>query len=196
VLVHTHKMDIESDIGLTLISDTVRLEYVSEVYDNPILFNQVSLVKDRIKTCPDETCLLRAINKNIGRSETLGGRKYTSSLCVLLILSKGYCINSYNMKDVPDIFIERCWACIQQISFTVSDPLKSWIQGAMEQRDPSTYSLLFCPKRQLPLSTELTGDIISNGRYEILDNFKDMVPANIWHRDDVITRTVLMHLQK
>ena len=116
-------------------------------------------------------------------------------ICVLLLLSKGYCVKSSTLPEVEDSFIERCWECIRVVSQNVPIELSTWIQSAMGTRDSPGYSALFCSSKPSLSSINLLKNSIS-GHGEFLNvNANELnVPSIFWHRDDVVRQTMLLHM--
>lgn len=158
--------------------------------------NELHIEKYKLDTCPDETQILNALQKRIGRSEALKSQKYTLGICVLLLLSRRYCVSSSTLPGIEDSFIERCWECIHVVSQNIPIKLSQWIVDTMANRTPSGYSVLFCTSRQLLSSVDLLKNSISgNGKFLNIDSIEFDVPSVVWHRNDAIHQTVILHLK-
>jgi hypothetical protein len=176
------------DIPVRYISETTRVGNRTE--------SEIYIEKYKLNTCPEETQILNALEKRIRRSDTLRSQKYTLGICVLLLLSKGYCVTSSTLSNVQDSFIERCWECIQVVSQNIPVVLSEWIQSAMGTRTPSGYSVLFCNSKVLLSSVDLLKDSISgSGKFLNVNAAELGIPSTLWHRRDVVSQTMVLHMR-
>lgn len=198
MLKYSHTMEKELTISLTLLKEDVLIKYLKKDDTNSHYgFNQLIIQKDSISDCPDQRGIVAAIEKKINRSEILKTQKLTSSLCVMLILSRGYSVNASVLKSIPDTFVERCWECIQGVSYTIPDPSRSWLNEMIDTRVPHEFAALFCPSRQLPSSVSIDEDFkYSLSSIRKIDNEESEVPDVVWHRDDSVMQTILLHMRQ
>lgn len=190
-------MEKDLNLILELVRGDVRVKYLNKgSVDVAHGFRELVIDKQKIETCPDEPKLMSRFEKKIIKTNVLKSQKYTRQLCILLLLSSGYTVNSSIFENVSDIFIEKCWECIQYILYSTNDPLNTWLKSVMSERNPPSFSALFCPPRRLPERVVMS-DIFPNKLKSItpIDLAQDDVPSTIWHRDDVIMQTILNHLK-
>jgi hypothetical protein len=190
-------MDRDLDSVFELIREDVRVRYLNkDSYTNSHIFRELIVDKHKLITCPDEHKLVNKLEKKITNSSILKSHKFTRQICILLLASSGYAVNSSIFNDVSDIFIEKCWDCIQYVLFNINNPTKSWLADVIQGRNPSSFSALFCPPRQLPQRTPV-GSLFE-------DKFKSIecvsissidVPLTVWHRDDIVMQTILVHMK-
>jgi len=186
---------------LTMVVDTMLkdtpVKYISgATQSTSIRQGEIYIEKFRLTTCPNQTQILNALQKRINRSDALRSQKHTLGLCILLLISKGYCVTSSTVEGIEDSFIERCWECVQVVSQNVPVELSEWIKLTMGTRTPSGYSILFCQPRAIPSSTELLRDHVSGiGKFLNIEAKDFGVPDTMWHRDDVLNRTRILHIR-
>ena len=190
-------MEQQLDMVLsTLAKDTAVQYLVKGVEMNTLSPDRLYVKKYEIDACPDQTQILNALQKRIGRSDTLKSQKHALGICVLLLLSSGYCVSSSTLPGVEDSLIERCWECIQVVSQNVPLVLSRWIQSSMGKRSPSGYSVLFCVSRPFLSSVDLLKDSISGtGHFSSIDATDFDTPGVLWHRDDSIRQTMILHFR-
>lgn len=189
-------MEIELDIALRLITDGIRIRYLlKDAIQLQVTDNEILIEKYKISECPNPMMLTDAIQKKIGRSESLRSQKSTLGICILVLLSVGYSVTSLTLKEIPDTFIERCWECLNTISFTVPEPLQSWMVETINGRSAPDYASLFCQRRHIPINF-LGNSIKFTGRFSKLDPLDTELPKVVWHRDDSIMRTMMFHIEQ
>jgi hypothetical protein len=190
-------MEQQLDIVLEALVKNTSIRYLSET--NQIVDSrrdEIHIQKYKLIDCPNQAQILNALQKRIGRSDTLKSRKYTLGICVLLLLSKGYSVTSLTLTGIDDSFIERCWECIQVVSQNIPIELSKWIQSAMDTRSSSGYSALFCQSRPLLSSVNLLKDSVSgNGKFLNLNAQDFGTPGVLWHRSDAIRQTMILHMK-
>lgn len=190
-------MEKDLDCALELVRDDVRIKYINKgSVDISHGFKELVIEKHKLGDCPNESKLMNRFEKKIIKTSSLKNHKYTRQLCILLLTSSGYTANSSVFKDIPDMFIEKCWECIQYIVYTTSDPLNAWLKNIIGQRNPPAFSALFCPPRRLP-ERVVMDNIFPNKLRSItsISMNDDSVPSIVWHRDDVLMQTILTHLK-
>lgn len=189
-------MEQQLELGLSSLKRDIRVNYVSGTdieYD--MRYDEVYIDKSIIKTCPNEDLFIASIQKKISRSKVLRVKKNALGLCILMILSKGYCITSEVIKDIDNGFIERCWECIHTSSHNVNDELAGWIKDTMEARDPVSFSMIYCNQpHQVEDIVFLDKSIEVNKDFKITKIEDDNVPSEIWHRNDAVYFTMMVHL--
>lgn len=193
-----HIMEKELEISFTMLKEDILIKYLEiEDVDFHHGFNQLVIQKSAVSECPDQRGVITAIEKKINRSEILKTHKLTSSLCVLLMLSRGYSLNSSILKNIPDTFVERCWECLQHVSYTIPEPSRSWMRDTIGTRSPPDFAALFCPSRQLPsrISIDDEFEYTLNSMRKIEKDESDL-PSTIWHRDDTIMQSILLHMRQ
>jgi len=187
-------MEAALSLSQKLLAPDIKLRYILDssssdcIRDNEIIIEMKSL-----HACPDETRILRAIEKKVSRIDAFKSQKYIVALCTLLILSRGYAVNSTCLDDIPDVLIERCWECILLVSHNIPEYVSKWLIETMAGRSQVGYAALFCQGgrtlstlstiRELPLELSFQSHTRSQ-----LD-----LPSTIWHRDDVVFNTLLAH---
>lgn len=190
-------MDQDLDVAIRLVRSDVKVKYINQgSVDTFHGFRELIIERHKLDDCPNVSKLMNKFEKKITNTSLLKTQKYTRQLCILLLTSSGYGVNSSIFNDISDIFIEKCWECIQYISYTTSEPLRSWIKKTMANRNPPSFSALFCPPRRLPervVMDNIFPDRLSSiGR---VDNPRDNIPTTVWHRDDIVMQTILCHLK-
>jgi hypothetical protein len=190
-------MEKDLNFALELVRADVRVKYINKgSVDISHGYKELVIDKHKIETCPDESKLMTRFEKKITKTNVLKSQKHTRQLCILLLISSGYTVNSSIFDNISDIFIEKCWECIQYILHSTNDPLNAWIKSTMNERNPPSFSALFCPPRRLPERTVMD-NIFSNKLSSItpINLEDDDMPSTIWHRDDVVMQTILNHLK-
>jgi hypothetical protein len=190
-------METQLIIALDVFARGIPIRYVSQ--GTPVSNtkrNEIYIEKYKIDTCPNEHQIISSLQKRIGRSDAFKSQKYTLAICILLLLSKGYCITSSTLIGIEDSFIERCWECIHVTSHNIPKNLSTWIQTSMEKRSASAYSILFCRPKAMILPTNLLQDSISgSGKFLNIDTKEFGIPNMLWHRDDAIRYTMILHMK-
>lgn len=190
-------MERDLEYALELIKSDVRIKFPNKgSVDISHGFEELVIEKHKLENCPNTSKLMNRFEKKIIKTSSLKSRKYTRQLCILLLASSGYTVNSSIFDDIPDTFIEKCWECIQYIIHTTSDPLNAWLTSIVGQRNPPAFSALFCPPRRLPERVAME-NIFPNKlkSIESIDTADDNLPSIVWHRDDAIMQTILTHLK-
>jgi hypothetical protein len=190
-------MEQQLHIALEALATSTVVKYMSK--DNHIANareGEIYLDQSKLPKCPNQVQILNALQKRIGRSDTLRSQKCTLGICVLLLLSKGYCVTSSTLSGVQDPFIERCWECVHVVSQNVPMDLSQWIQDSMESRTPTGYSVLFCnPKSSLSTVGFLRDSVSGTGEFLNVERKDLETPDVMWHRDDVIFQSMLLHMR-
>lgn len=193
----SHIMDKDLEMSLELIKDDVHVKHVTKnSTDLSHGFKELVIERHKLESCPDPFKLINMFEKKIVRTNILKSYRYTRQLCILLMTSSGYSVNSSIFNGVTDIFIEKCWECIQYISYTIDNPLRSWLSEIIGGRNPPSFSALFCPPRQLP-ERVVIDDIFPNKlkTIEDVEINTNIIPKTIWHRDDIVMHTILNHMR-
>ncbi len=189
-------MEQQLELGLKLVRNGIRIRYISE--DNSELLMQddeICIDKSKIDLCPDEHCFISSVQKKINRSDLFKSQKHTLGLCVLILLSKGYSVTSSSLIDIPDLFVERCWACIEAVSHNVPENIFLWIRSCMETRSPSSYAIIYCQYKIHNTDIKYLGKKIQGSGTPVCVNGDDFnIPESVWHRDDAIYRTMISHM--
>lgn len=190
-------MDSDIDLILGVLRNDVKVKQVNEnSVDTSHGFREVVINRNIFNNCPDISKLINRFEKKILRTSSLKSYRHTRQLCILLMISSGYSVNSSIFDNITNVFIEKCWECIQYISYSINEPTKSWLIGIMNGRSPPSFSALFCPPRQLPDRIQI--DSIITNKVSIvntIDSMDGVIPAIVWHRDDIVTQTILSHLR-
>lgn len=191
-------MDKDLTHSLELLKQSTTIKYVSRnSTDKSHSFKQLVICKEKLDGCPDQSKFVNRLERKILKTSSLKSYRYSRHLCVLIIASVGYGVNSSIFEDVSDVFIERCWECIQYVLFNISDPIKTWLMSSIDGRNPRSFSALFCPPRQVPESATIESIFHNRLRsiHEISIHEND-IPRTIWHRDDIITQTILTRFKQ
>ena len=197
-MLYSLHMTMESHLGLALnlISNGTT---VYDITKNDTEFeshsNIVCIERFKYEDCPDETRIINAFRKKIERSDILNANKNTLNICILLLMSRDYCITSNTLSGIEDTFIERCWECIQVASHSLPESLSLWIEKCMSNRTASNYAALFCTTR--PSNTKilyLERYISGQGEFLNIDPTLNGIPDTVWHRNDFIRQTIILHM--
>lgn len=182
--------------GLNLLRKEVRVRGAMEKnnYIN-VRGNDLCIDASRISSCPDEAYVIQAIEKRIGRNEALKSRKYSTQVCIMLLLSVRYCVNSSTLNDVPDEFVERCWECVYVASHNVREEALKWMKDCIGSRSIGSYATKFCSPKVRDKDVQYLGFNMDLGRELNLVSISDEcnIPEEMWHRDDVPLRTLMFH---
>lgn len=197
MLINSLIMEKDLDFIIEKLKKDTKIKYGNKNNDNNShRFGELVIYRHKLNDCPDVHKFINRLERKISKTSTLRGCAYTRQLCVLLLVSLGYSVNSSVFDNISNQFIEKCWDCIQYIIYTIKDPVKSWLLNVVDGRTPSSFSALFCPTRQLPERVSI--DNISSNKFksvrEIDLNSVD-IPQTIWHRDDVVIQTILGHFK-
>lgn len=134
------------------------------------------------------------MHKKIGTMDLFKSNTHVLGLCVLLLSSKGYCVTSSQLEGIEDTFIERWWQCIQVVSDNVPLDISNWIRECMDKRSSSRYSIIFCQSRDPVSSTDfLINHLSCKGRILELSEQDQLFPSEMWHKDDAVRQTMLVH---
>lgn len=188
-------MEQQLTLALQLVKSNVTVRYVSrDTPDIPVREGEIVVDKSKIDTCPSEHMFISSIQKKINRSDMFKSQKNTLGICVLIILSNGYSVTSATINEVENSFIERCWECIQVVSHNTPENLSSWIQECMSSRSPLSYSMIYCQQRPQQAPIRYLGKSIrgSGPLTSMMSRGMDM-PENMWHRDDAVYWTMMLH---
>lgn len=148
-----------------------------------------------LDTCPSVHDLSKAIEKKINRSDTLKMESNIVPLCMVLLSSRLYSINSKSIEGVSDGLIERCWECLETVSHSVYKSLQDWLSYAINDRNAVTYAMFFIEHRSSPTAVKkIPNQLPRSIRFDTVDTTIIDVPNQIWHRDDVIHRTMMAHM--
>lgn len=191
-------MEKELELGLSFLIPNISIKYVSSDKSVlPIYENEVVIEIYKLQSCPDINLFMKAMTKKIDRSDVFKEQKYTTGICIMLLASKGYCVTSSVLKDIPDTFIERCWECLQVITFTTPNPLCGWMIETIGSRTPSKYSAMFCQRKLSSLVLKTIGNIIPDeATFQDLDIKVNNLSNPAYHRDDIMMQTMILHVKK
>lgn len=183
-------------LALEFIKSGISIKYIlPDSKDNPSRDDEVYIEKYRLDSCPNESLIINAIQKKIGRTDIFKSQRNTLGICIMLLLSKGYCINSSVLTDIDDFFIERCWECIQVVSHNIPEDISAWISNTMGQRSASKFSMVFCQTKNTMASIEfLNKSIPDTGRFFKIKPSEFDIPTTAWHRNDSLRQSIILHL--
>lgn len=189
-------MDEHLSIALNLLLPSSKVIFATRgTLSPPSRYGEVVIEKYKLEGCPDIPGFMSAIKKKINRSEIFRSQKYTTSICILLLASRGFTITSSVMIGVADTFIERCWECLQVISYNVPKSLQEWLILTIGDRQPSEYSALFCQFKSVSSLVSFVGKSIPiSNAFVRLDTRSMGIPDTMWHKDDCISETMKIHL--
>lgn len=181
---------------------SVPVHYVNTNSDiNEIRKNEVDLNPSIFDECPSIRELIRAIEKRISRSSSVNTSHKVVPICITLLCSNLYTINSSIFKDIPDTTVEYCWECLESVSHSVNKPLQEWLTKSIGGRTCVEYSTLYCKSLEneeaamIPPPKMVPDNVISRRMmFEKVDMSSINVHNNIWHRDDVVSETMSAHM--
>lgn len=169
-----------------------RVHYFSGNRRHDSIDNCVVLCTDKLATCPSISTLVSAIEKKLSRSNSYSQSLSIVPLCILLLCSEGYCVNSTSVSDAADSVIEYCWECLEFVSATVSSRLQEWMRRCIDGRNCLEYSRIHCGEGVLMSRVSSTStlshvgnstfDSVSTDRLKILelcDTFEEAM-SGIW----------------
>jgi hypothetical protein len=172
------------------------IRYVNDLSLHAIKKDEVMLSLVVFDSCPSVQDFIYAIEKKMSRASNIDGRQQIIPLCIVLLCSKSYAINSRLLESVDDTTIEYCWECLQFISMSVDSNLQEWLTRVMAGRTCVEYSALYC-------ATNATEPVIKNvpqgmiGRrvkFHPIDISETNAHKFLWHRSDVAVETMLVHM--
>lgn len=150
---------------------------------------------DILKSCPSVIDLSRAIEKKINRSETLKFQSGFLPLCMVILSTDGYSINSQTIDGISDSLIERSWECLSTIACNTTDALQDWLTSIIGNRSSQSYFALHGQYISSPVTIRNIPILLSKGiSFQSLDVSSFKIPDQIWHRDDVVDQTKLIHM--
>lgn len=189
-------MEQQLGFGLQLVRNGVSVKYISEESSDMVTReDEIYIDKSKIYSCPDQHTFINSIQKKINRSDLFKSQKHTLGLCVLILLSKGYSVTSSVLSAIDDSFIERCWECIQNVSYNIPENICAWIQSSMETRSPQSYSVLYCEQKTRTGDIKyLNKKIVGSNSFEMINGDDFNIPKAVWHRDDAVYRTMISHM--
>lgn len=190
-------MEKDLDTALELVKDSVRVEYISLNSKDVVQgFGKLIIDKSKLDGCPESSKIINRFEKKVSRTSALKVHKHTRQLCILILASVGYGVNASIFSDISDIFIEKCWECIQYVSYTVSDPAKHWLTATMDGRSPPSYSALFCPRKKVPDRVSIESKFEDRLKSTVqIDMDSIQLPKTVWHKDDCVMNTIIAHLK-
>jgi hypothetical protein len=163
--------------------------------------DEITLYPNVFQDCPSVDTLVNAIEKKASKSEPIRGNSNVVPLCMAILCSKGYSINSSCFENIDDVLIERCWENLKVISHSIDIPLQKWIETTMGTRSATSYSLKFCdsyshPSRQYENEVVHMNISIPRGiRLMDCSSFGNQLPISMYSKDDVVANTVLLHMR-
>lgn len=148
-----------------------------------------------LDTCPSVRDLSRAIEKRVNRSDTMRSESNVVPLCMVLLCSKAYCINSKAIEGVSDTLVERCWECLETVSHSTAETLQEWLSYAIGTRGAVAYAMLFCEHKSSSIVTRnIPTPLFKSMRFVSIDPKSIDIPTEVWHREDAVNRTMLAHM--
>lgn len=157
--------------------------------------DEIVLDTDMLVTCPSIKDLTRAIEKRTNRSDAMRIESNIVPLCMVLLTSKSYCINSKSIDNVSDSLIERCWECLETISHSSSKALQDWLTYAIGTRSPVGYSILYCQHKSSAITIRnIPYELPRSMRFKLISPSTIGIPEHVWHRQDMIEQTMLSHI--
>lgn len=191
-----YNMNTQLDIGIKLLRSDTRIEYLSPgTRSLGSRKGDVIIEKEKLDACPSPEQMMSALQKRISRSDFFKSSKSTASLCILMLTSRGYCINSSTLDHIENGFIERCWECLNTIADNVSEPLRGWLEKTISTRSPTIFAILYCDNTSGDDSIRYMPPIMAPR-----SNFKEFhgnimeFPKEFDERDDPILHTILSHI--
>lgn len=192
----TITMERHMTLALEFVKKGISIKYIlPDSKDTPSRDDEIYIEKYRLDACPNESLIMNAIQKKIGRTDIFKSQRNTLGICIMLLLSKGYCINSSVLIDIDDFFIERCWECIQVVSHNIPEDVSDWISDSMGQRSASKFSMVFCQTKNIMGSIEfLNKSIPETGGFFKIEPSEFNVSTIAWHRNDALRQSIILHL--
>jgi len=193
----SHDMDQQLEVAKKLFAHTTKVIYVQSggiphIPDT----GEIVLEPYKLKSCPDPDGLLKALAKKCSRIAVMRSQKYSAALCIALLASKGYCITSMELMNVPDTTIETCWESLKNIYVSIDEPLKSWLQSIIGSRDYVMYGLQFCQHRFLSSSLPTLGTkIVNKSAFKLIPREGTHIPDILWDRDDSVYSAISSHFR-
>jgi hypothetical protein len=181
---------------------SIPIHYINLKSDiNEIRKNEIDLNPSIFEDCPSIRELIRAIEKRISRSSSINTGHKVVPICITLLCSNLYTVNSSIFKDIPDTTVEYCWECLESVSHSVNRPLQEWLTKSIAGRTCVEYSTLYCRSLEneeallaAPIKMVPDDAIDKRMKFEQIDMRTLNVHDNIWHRDDVICETISAHM--
>jgi hypothetical protein len=172
------------------------IRYVSDLSLHTIKKDEVMLSLVVFDSCPSVQDFIYAIEKKMSRASNIDGRQQIIPLCIVLLCSKSYAINSKLLENVDDTTIEYCWECLQFISMSVDSNLQEWLTKVMGGRTCVEYSALYCATNVAdPVIKNIPrGMIARRVKFHPIDISETNAHKFLWHRSDVAVETMLVHM--
>lgn len=190
-------METQLEIASTLFAEDTKVIYATS--DNTSQISEpgyIVLQPYKIKSCPDPDTLLKALAKRASRVEVMRLQQYSSSLCIALLASKGYCITSMELKGVMDTTIEVCWESLHNIYISVNEPLKSWIHDTMAGRSYVDYGAQFCQRKFLSSNIETLGSKMGKSiSFKSVPISSTIMPQVMWDANDCVWSALSSHFR-
>jgi hypothetical protein len=189
------KASIDQYIELLKFKCPVRCIY-TEINSLTTRKEEILIYPSVFDDCPSTKSLINAIEKKASKSEPIRGNPTVVPLCIILLCSKGYSINSSCFENIDDILIERCWENLKVISHSTEFPLQEWMERIMDKRNAATYSAQFCQPQFREVEIEYVSiDMPRSTRFSYCSDSDSRLPQAMWNKDDVVTQTILLHMR-
>lgn len=146
-------------------------------------------------SCPSIVSLVNAIEKKASRSEPIRGNPNIVPLCMVLLSSKGYSINSSCFEHIDNILIERCWENLKVISHSVELELQQWMEQTMAKRSAVAFSMLYCATSSHVSEVEyLNINVPKNTVFHSTHDDGFNMPPVMWNISDAEIHTMMLHM--
>ncbi len=187
-------MEATLSLSQHILPPGVQLRYVLSSSDSDgVRDSEIDVKMEHLYACPDEARVLRALEKKVSRIDAFKNQKYIVPLCILLLLSHGYTVNSTRLDGISDALVERCWECILLVSHNIPVHVSTWMTAAMAGRSQVGYAALFCQGGQTLSTLATIQNLPAELSFQAYDRVELDLPDVIWHRDDVVFNTLLAH---
>lgn len=113
---------------------SAQIRYIREGFYCTASGSELVLYSARFKSCPSHINLVCAVENKLSRSTSIRKAGILVPLCITLICSKLYSVNTSVFEDINDLTIEFCWEYIELISISVYSELQKWMINCMEGR--------------------------------------------------------------
>ena len=189
-------MNTQLGIGTGLLRPDARIEYLSPgTRSAGSRKGDVIIEKEKLDECPHPEQMMSALQKRISRSEFFKSSRHTASLCILMLASRGYCVNSSTLEHIENAFIERCWECLNTIADNVSEPLRSWLEKTISTRNSTIFAIIHCDHSSGDDNIRYMPPIL-NSRNSFKEAHNSIIefPRVFDERDDPVLHTILSHI--
>lgn len=190
-------MEDHLNIAMKLFAPTTKIIYATpNGIQHPLDTGQVIFEMYKLESCPDTTGLIKALSKKCNRVGIMKSQRYSLSLCIALLASKGYCITSIELSGVPDTTIEVCWESLENVYVSVDEPLKSWLKITIGNRSYLAYGKQYCQQRFLSSNLKSLGTAASHGsNFKLVPNTDAILPPVVWSRDEIVYAAISLHFR-